>query len=112
MVIDFATMKQEKFEHFKGGKGALAAKIFSDGKNKLLWATLEPGSTVGVHTHKMNSEIIYIVDGVATIKYDAGPDEVLHPGEVHYCPQDHTHSVCNEGTKTLTFFAVVPEHHQ
>jgi len=112
MIIDFSKMQEQKFEHFKGGQGELAAKIFSDGKNKFLLAKLEPGSTVGVHMHKMNSEIIYIVDGVATVKYDNGPDEIVKQGEIHYCPQDHTHSVCNESTKTLTFFAVVPEHHQ
>jgi len=112
MLIDFKNMPQQKLEHFKGGEGCMLAKTFSDGKNKILLAQLAPGNNVGIHKHEMNSEIVYVVSGVATIKYDGGPDEILHPGGVHYCPQDHHHAVCNEGTEILTFFAVVPEHHQ
>ena len=36
--------------------------------------------------------------------------EKLYPGDCHYCPQGATHSLSNEGTEDLIFFAVVPEH--
>lgn len=112
MLIDFKNIKQDKLEHFKGGKGAMLAKMFVDGKNKILLAQLEPGNNVGYHKHEMNSEIVYVLSGIATIKYDNCQNEILHPGEVHYCPQGHSHAVCNEGKEVLNFFAVVPEHHQ
>ena len=34
--------------------------------------------------------------------------EDLAPGGCHYCPKGHTHSLINDGTEPLEFFAVVP----
>ena len=37
--------------------------------------------------------------------------EYLKPGECHYCPLGHSHSLINNSdTEELCFLAVVPEH--
>jgi mannose-6-phosphate isomerase-like protein (cupin superfamily) len=53
---------------------------------------------------------MYILSGQATYVYE-GQEEIVMPGEVHYCPQGKQHTLKNCGTEDLTFFAVIPEHH-
>lgn len=110
MKILFDSMEDTVLEHFNGGEGRLVAKMINDGKCKILRGLLAPGCTVGMHTHKANSEVIYVLSGVGTMYYDE-EKETLNPGDCHYCPEGHSHSFCNEGDEDLIFFAVVPEHH-
>ena len=70
--------------------------------------TLEPGASIGLHTHQGNSEIIYILSGTGKVLYD-GAYETLVPGACHYCPEGHEHSLINDGKDELRVFAVVPE---
>ena len=37
-------------------------------------------------------------------------EEILRPGDCHYCPQGHSHSFINESDADLIFLGVVPEH--
>ena len=70
---------------------------------------LAPGSSIGLHTHEGNSEMIYILSGTGKVLYD-GEYEPLAPGDCHYCPMGHAHSLINDSNGDLVFFAVVPEH--
>ena len=42
------------------------------------------------------------------MKYDDG-EEPLKPGDCHYCPKGHAHSLINNSDGDLEFFAVVPQ---
>jgi mannose-6-phosphate isomerase-like protein (cupin superfamily) len=110
MKIDFNTIPENRQEHFKGGDGAFCPRMFTDDKVKIMKGRLSPGSSIGLHTHDTNSEILYILSGVGTMLCD-GQEETLRPGDCHYCPQGHAHSLRNSGQEDLLFFAVVPEHH-
>ena len=72
---------------------------------------LEPGSSIGLHTHEGSSETIYILSGTGKVLYD-GEYEPLSAGSCHYCPQGHAHSLMNDSDGDLIFLAVVPEHHR
>lgn len=109
MVFPFGQIAEEEFPHFKNGEGCLHAKMQFDGKNRILMGRLEPGNTIGYHKHETNSEIIYILSGAGKCLIDDG-EEALAAGDCHYCPQGHSHSLINNGTEDLIFFAVVPEH--
>lgn len=111
MILDFAKIEEQKLESFKGGKGVMLAKMYFDGKNRVILGKLVPGSSIGFHKHELNSELIYILSGTGTVKLEQG-QEIVTPGQVHYCPQGSSHALCNEGSEDLTFYAVVPEHHQ
>ena len=37
-----------------------------------------------------------------------GGEEILRPGDVHYCPEGSAHSFRNDREEPLEFFAVVP----
>ena len=109
MLINFNEMPDTVLEHFNGGEGRLIAKIFNDGTNKILRGLLEPGSTVGLHTHTGNSETIYILSGTGKVLYDGGY-ETVGPGSCHHCPNGPSHSLINDSNGDLVFFAVVPRH--
>ena len=82
--------------------------MFIDADNKIMRGRLIPGASIGLHTHETSSEIIYILSGTGKALYDGG-EEALSPGDCHYCPKGHSHSLINDGDADLTFFAVVPE---
>ena len=105
----FDQVEEAVLSRFQGGEGALIARIQNDGLNKILHGTLHPGSTVGLHTHVTNSEIIYIISGQGKVLYD-GAYETVAAGDCHYCPKGHSHSLINDSDGDLVFFAVVPEH--
>ena len=109
MKIVFDQVEEAVLSRFQGGEGALIAHIQNDGLNKILHGTLHPGSTVGLHTHVTNSEIIYIISGQGKVLYD-GAYETVAAGDCHYCPKGHSHSLINDSDGDLVFFAVVPEH--
>lgn len=109
MKISFDAIGEKEIKEFKGGKGAFFVHMFSDQNNKIMKGKLQPGSSIGMHTHETNSEIVYILSGVGTMEFE-DTKEKLYPEDCHYCPQGATHSLINEGEEDLIFFAVVPEH--
>ena len=109
MIIDFNNIEVSLMPQFKGGKGVTKTQMFNDGTNKIMRGCLDPGCTIGYHCHDTSSEIIYVLGGQARCLYDDG-EELLSPGQCHYCPKGHSHSLINaSATETLTYFAIVPE---
>ncbi len=108
MTIDFLSTGYAAIEHFNGGEGTFFAKIVNDGLNKIISGKLEPGSTIGMHCHATNSEIIFVVEGEGTVKTPNG-DETVKAGQCSYCKKGESHSLCNTGSTVLKFYAVVPE---
>ena len=109
MKILFNQMNDTVLENFNGGEGEFVARIFNDGKCKILRGYLEHSCSIGMHTHTTSSEIIFVLSGEGKMLID-DTEEILRPGDCHYCPQGHSHSFINEGGSDLVFYAVVPEH--
>lgn len=109
MLIDFNSMEITVIPHFRGGEKEVSSEMFVDTDNKIMRGRLIPGASIGLHTHETNSEIIYILSGTGKALCD-GEYEPLSAGSCHYCPKGHAHSLLNDGSEDLTFFAVVPEH--
>ena len=107
MILNFKEMEETIIPHFNGGEKSTRAKMFNDGKVRILYGTLEPGASIGMHEHTDNSEEVYCISGEATVYID-DKVEVLKPGMAHYCPKGHKHSMKNEGTEDLIIFAAVP----
>lgn len=108
MIIDFHSMEETVMPNFLGGEGAIRAKMFSDERNRILHGVLEPGCSIGYHTHETSSEIIYILSGTGKVKLEDG-EEPVKAGECHYCPKGQSHSLINNSDGLLEFFAVVPQ---
>lgn len=111
MFIDFEDIEEVHQMDFKGGKGPLDTRNYCDDKVKIMYSTLRPGASTGLHTHAENCEIIYVISGTATFHYD-GQVEQCRAGQCHYCPMGHSHYMENNTDHDLLYFAVVPEHHQ
>lgn len=107
MKLDFQGMEETVIEHFYGGEKEVHAKMHADELGRIMLGRLEPGASIGMHTHDAGSEIVYVLDGSGKALYDGG-EERLTPGACHYCPKGHTHSLINDGAEDLVFFAVVP----
>lgn len=108
MIIDFSEINPVDIDGFKGGKGILTARNYVDEQCKIMKHVLAPGASTGLHRHEGNCEIIFVLSGEATIHYD-GKVEKAVPGQVHYCPEGHSHYMENLTDKELVYFAVVPE---
>lgn len=108
MLIHFHAMDRAVLPNFLGGQGELRTKMVSDEKNRILHGILPPGSSIGYHSHDTSSEIIYILSGTGKVKTEDG-EEPLQPGDCHYCPKGHAHSLINNSDGDLEFFAVVPQ---
>lgn len=108
MLIDFEHMEDTVLANFKGGEKELSAKMHVDPMNRIMRGKLIPGASIGMHTHETGSEIIYILEGEGKVLYDGGCER-LGAGSCHYCPKGHTHSLINDSSADLRFFAVVPE---
>jgi mannose-6-phosphate isomerase-like protein (cupin superfamily) len=108
MLIKLNEMEEKELKAFYGGEGALCAKLYTDGQNKMLKGRLAPGSTIGKHTHETSMEVIFILSGQGKSICD-GKEEILSAGDCHYCPKGSEHCLINTGEEDLLFYAVVPQ---
>lgn len=108
MKIAFDKIEEKALPAFKGGEKQFNVKMFTDELNKIMKGRLEPGASIGMHTHEGNSEIMFITKGCGSVVYD-GVTIPLEAGDVHYCPKGHSHSLINDSGSDLEFSAVVPE---
>ncbi|MCD7724348.1 MAG: cupin domain-containing protein [Clostridiales bacterium] len=108
MIINFDNMEEQAIPHFKGGEKEFRTRMYTDELCKIMRASLEPGATIGFHTHENSSEIIFMLKGTGVVLYEDGR-EILPAGCCHYCPEGHSHSLRNESSEVIEFYAVVPE---
>ena len=107
MKVEFSKLEETVIPNFMGGEKSVRARMRVDELGKIMHGVLEPGASIGLHTHETSSEIVYILSGTGKALYDGG-EEALSPGDCHYCPKGHSHSLINHGAQPLEFFAVVP----
>ena len=108
MIIDFKNIEEVAMKNFKGGDGEINGRMFFDGTNRIMLARVEKGNSIGYHKHETSSEIIYVLEGIATINME-GSAESVKAGEVHYCKKGLSHSLTNNQEETLKILCVVPE---
>lgn len=106
MILDFNRMPTQTRKNFRGGDLDTIVRMYQDKDNTIMFMKLEPGASIGYHKHDDGSEIIYILQGVASAVYDE-VEEILEPGMCGYCPKGHSHGMANKGEEDLVFFSVV-----
>jgi len=109
MIFDYEKMDWKSIPNFKGGELQADMKSFLDENNRILVGKLEPGASIGYHTHEIDSEIVYALQGEVEVTMD-GEKEILKAGMAHYCPQGHSHGMKNVSDTPFVMFAVVPVH--
>ncbi len=109
MLINFEKLEEVAVPHMRGGEGELIRRIFVNEDTRIMRGRLTPGSTIGLHTHETDSEMIFILSGAGKVLCD-GEYEPLSAGSVHYCPKGHAHSLINDGDEDLEILAMIPNH--
>ena len=106
-MIKFDKIEEKSLAGFKGGDGVFNAKMLTDELNKIIMGRLEPGSSIGLHTHEDSSEIMYFISGEGKVIHN-GVEERIVASDCHCCKKGESHTVINDGSDDLIFFAVVP----
>ena len=108
MRIDFSGLPEAVVPGFKGGQGQVHIRKFEDpAMGGIVRITLLPGSSIGLHTHGGNCEVVYVLSGSGKCM-DDGAEYTLSPGSVTYCPEGRSHSIVNTGDAPLVLFGVLP----
>jgi mannose-6-phosphate isomerase-like protein (cupin superfamily) len=112
MLIKSNQMTTEVRENMRGGAGKASMAHIAKGedlpKNVRLSAvlTLEPGCSIGWHVHEKETEIFYFVAGSGSVN-DNGTTVAVTAGDCLITPDGCGHSVENNGSEALVFFAVI-----
>ena len=112
MIRNKAHIPHETREHLFGGKGSLDCipLLTGDefhGKGRTFSVnTLKPGHSVGVHAHKGDFEVYYILQGEG-IYNDNGVEERIKAGDVAYAWDGQSHGILNDGVEDMEMIALV-----
>ena len=112
MVKKAVEMIREIKEQMRGGNGVVEMlHIFQDeelqGKARLCAKlTLKPGASIGIHEHKGEEEIFYIIKGVARVN-DNGVFREVFAGDAILTGNGASHGVENIGDESLEIIAVI-----
>lgn len=112
MIKRSADMIEEIKVNMRGGQGqAIIKHIYSNEElkgNSRLCATitLEPGHSIGQHTHNQEEEIYYILKGQATV-VDDGIPVIVNAGDAVLTRDGGSHSITNTGKEICEFMAVI-----
>ena len=109
MLLNFDQIEEKIIPKMRGGEGEMITRMFVNEDTKIMRGRLTPGSTIGLHTHETDSEMIFILSGAGKVLCD-GEYEPLSAGSVHYCPKGHAHSLINDGDEDLEILAMIPNH--
>ena len=113
-------MKHEPKVELRGGKGTLDFEhvippeaLYGSG-SQFGVMTIPAGCSIGLHSHKENYEIYYILEGKAKVT-DDDDEKILVAGDAEICGDGNTHSIENVGDTDLKMMAVImwnPKYHK
>ena len=69
--------------------------------------TLEPGASIGVHTHAQNEEIYLITSGQGLYTTNSGEKYPVAPGDLTLTRKGESHGIANTGENPLIFTAII-----
>jgi len=86
MEIKLHDIPEQIVHCMRDGKGDTHKQTFEDDYARIMIISLDPGASIGPHTHETNYEIFYGISGTGKVLYE-GTEEPMAPGVCHYCPQ-------------------------
>ena len=112
MIRHSDDFKVEKIQGLKGGKGFVTVVNFFEeqdflGKGRLYGKSIiEPGNSIGYHTHKGDQEAYFILKGKALYN-DNGEESILEPGDLAICRDGDSHSIESYGDEDLEYVMLI-----
>ncbi|MCL2618445.1 MAG: cupin domain-containing protein [Defluviitaleaceae bacterium] len=111
----FKTTSQYRTESTEGRYGGKGVAVVSHVMEKTellancrLFARirLDPGCSIGWHTHDQEEEVYYILSGEAVVN-DDGVIRTVYPGDSVYTGNGGSHSIENQGSEPMEFLGVI-----
>lgn len=68
--------------------------------------TIEPGRTIGLHTHDTNAEVYYVLEGEIEVNQN-GELHTVREGGVVFTSDGESHSVANHTDRAARMLAVI-----
>lgn len=102
----------DELENFKDGTGITKIQRFLNpdefyGKGRMFAQfSLEPGASIGVHTHEGEQEVYFITQGAGEYS-DNGEIYAANVGDVLICKDGGAHGIKNNGSETLKYIALI-----
>jgi len=114
MIVYAKDRIAQRKENLRGGRGVsyLRDMIVAGSEeapgNYQLFTEVEylPGTYVGNHQHVGNSEVYYILEGIALYN-DNGTEVELRPGDTSICKDGEYHAIKNIGEGSLRIIAMI-----
>lgn len=111
MIVRAAERAAEENANMRGGDGTVVrhvcalprmpenAKLFQE-------IVLNPGCSIGLHSHSGEYEIFYFMTGEITL-HDNGEEKLMHPGDFSICYDGETHGIANYTQEPASVFAAI-----
>lgn len=112
MLIASDETKLFPIENLRDGCGVTNFNLYCDTTNApkntrlITEISLEPGCSIGKHTHQSETELYYVVRGIGELD-DNGEARMVRARDLSYCNEGHYHAIKNTGTDTLLLLAIV-----
>ena len=111
MVIRHSNMRTEIKEKMRGGEGSTEFVHLVECENEknirmLAELTLQPGCSIGTHSHEAETEYYIILAGSGTVN-DNGTDTQVQAGDAIVTGGGGSHSISNTGAGPLVFHAII-----
>lgn len=107
----FENQEKVKVENMRGGMGVIYLQKIKDVAMPCkMYAkiTIPSKSSIGLHSHTEDQEIIYCLEGEATIISD-GVTSSFKKGDINVNFKNHEHSIINNGCDDVVLLAIVTE---
>lgn len=105
-------MKTDIIKNMCGGEGEviithiLGQKELNAKCGLYAQVTIQPGSSLGYHEHKNESETYYILSGEGEYD-DNGKKRIVKAGDVTYTPNGYGHALKPIGKEPIVFMALI-----
>ena len=112
MIKKKEEMRNSSVIGLRGGVGELyqhhiLEKEDTGGRTDLFCVfTIEPGRTIGLHSHDTNAEVYYVLEGEMVVVQDGEPHTV-RAGDVVFTADGHSHSVENRTDHPVKMLAII-----
>ena len=71
--------------------------------------TLQPGASIGLHTHDANEDAYIIVSGEGVFTDSVGKESPVRAGDITIARKGEAHGLKNTGTEPLVFLDVIAQ---
>lgn len=109
MIKNINNFAKTEVKNMRGGTGSIyIQKVNPTSDNIKMYAkiTIPCGSSIGIHTHEEDEEMIYVLKNKGIIIID-GNEKEIEEGMISICQKGRNHSIKNIYEEDLELLAVV-----